>query len=221
MVPAKETAEEQLLRMIEGPSAPSPKGSGGGSLVGRMLDPLRDSWDALRRWIRGRSGAPARESGDAFLSQLRLASRVFWVVLAALGLYLIIDVVILQPAAPRLVAPRQSSGGGTVRAVEESGNRLQEYRQTLAARNPFRLEATRVEDAPASQTAQAKLQELIAKLTVVGINRGAVPEALIEDTESKRTHFVKVGDAINGVTISAIDQEGVKVSYEGEETVLK
>ena len=219
MVPAKETAEEQLLRMIEGPAAPSPKGSAGGSPAGRMLDPMRDSWDALRRWIRGRAGAPARDRGDAFLTQLRLASRIFWALLAALGLYLVVDVVILQPAAPRLAAPPHASGESPT--VRETGGKLQEYREALAARNPFRLEAVRVQDAPASQTAQAKLQELIAKLTVVGINRGAVPEALIEDGESKRTHFVKVGDVINGVTISGIDQEGVKVSYEGEETVLK
>ena len=220
MVPAKETAEEQLLRMIEGPSAPSPKGSAGGSPAGRMLDPMRDAWDALRRWIQGRAGGPGRDRGDAFLSQLQLAARVFWALLAALGLYLIVDVVILQPAAPRLSAPPRTSSGEP-RPVHDTGAKLQEYRETLAARNPFRLETVRVENAPTSQTAQAKLQELIATLTVVGINRGAVPEALIEDTDSKRTHFVKVGDLINGVTISAIDQEGVKVSYEGEETVLK
>ena len=207
--------------MIEGPSAPSPKGPAGGFSAGRMLEPLRDSWDALRRWIRGRGAPPGRrDRGDAFLAQLQLAARVFWAILAALGLYLIVDVVILQPAAPRLSAPPQSSGGES-RHVEDTGSKLQEYRQALAARNPFRLEAVRVEDAPASETAQAKLQELITKLSVVGINRSAVPEALIEDAESKRTHFVKVGDVLNGVTISAIDNEGVKVTYEGEETVLK
>ena len=220
MVPAKETAEEQLLRMIEGPSAPSPKGSAGGSPAGRMLDPMREAWDSLRRWIQGRAGTPARDRGDTFLSQLQLAARVFWGVLAALGLYLIVDVIILQPAPPRLSAPPHAAGGES-RAVEETGGKLQEYRQALAAHNPFRLEAVRIADAPPSETAQAKLQELIAKLSVVGINRGAIPEALIEDADSKRTHFVKVGDVLNGVTISAIDNDGVKVSYEGEETVLK
>jgi hypothetical protein len=218
MAPAKETAEEQLLRMIEGPSAPSPKGSGGGgSPAGRMLDPLRDAWDAIRRMLQGR-GAP-RDRGDAFLSQLQLAARVFWGLLAALGLYLIVDVVILQPAAPRLSSPGHAPG--EARPVEDGGSKLQEYRQGLAARNPFRLEAVRVEDAPASETAQAKLQDLTANLSVVGINRGAVPEALIEDSVTKRTHFVKVGDVLNGVAITAIDNEGVKVSYEGEEAVLK
>ena len=56
---------------------------------------------------------------------------------------------------------------------------------------------------------------------MVGINRGKVPEALVEDTEAKRTYFVKVGDEINGLKISAIDVNGVKVTYEGEEAVLQ
>ena len=220
MAPAKETAEEQLLRMIEGPSAPSPKGAAGGSPAGRMLEALREAWDVLRRRFQGRAGAQARDRGDAFLSQLQLAARIFWGVLAALGLYLIVDVVILQPAAPRLPAPPRAAGSEN-RPVEGSGSKLQEYRQSLAAHNPFRLEAVRIANAPPSETAQAKLQELTAKLSVVGINRGAIPEALIEDADSKRTHFVKVGDVINGVTISDINNDGVKVSYEGEETVLK
>ena len=66
-----------------------------------------------------------------------------------------------------------------------------------------------------------KLADLVSSLTVVGINRGTVPEALIEDTQAKRTHFVKVGDQVNGVTISSISSEGVKVTYEGEEAILQ
>ena len=105
--------------------------------------------------------------------------------------------------------------------VEDASGRAQAYRQTLASRNPFRLEVERANEAPSSQTAKSRLADLTSSLTVVGINRGEVPEALIEDTQDKRTHFVKVGDQLNGITIRAIGQEGVTVTYEGEETVLK
>jgi hypothetical protein len=205
--------------MIEGPPA-SPKGPMGSFSPERLLEPLRGSLDAVKRWVTGPPGR--REGGDPFLAQLQLAGRIGWAILAGLGLYLLVDVVILQPAAPRLTsAPPASSGGPRVVPVEDAGSRAQAYRQTLAARNPFRLEAGRVEEGPSNQTAKSKLADLTSSLAVVGINRGAVPEALIEDSQAKRTHFVKVGDQINGVTISAIDQEGVKVTYEGEETVLK
>ena len=206
--------------MIEGPSA-SPKGPMGAFSPERLLEPLRDSLDAVRRWVTGPPGGH-RDGGDPFLTQLRLAGRIGWAILAGLGLYLIVDVVILQPAPPRLTSTRPAaSGESKVVPVEETGSRLQAYRQTLVARNPFRLETARVDEAPSSQTAKSKLAELTSSLTVVGINRGAVPEALIEDTQAKRTHFVKVGDQVNGITISAIEQEGVKVTYEGEEAILK
>ena len=206
--------------MIEGPPSASPKGPPGGLSPERLRDGLRDSVEALKRWVRGPQSH--REGGDPFLAQLQLAGRVFWAVLAALGLYLIVDVVILQPAPPRLaLAPQPPSGASSGTPVEDAAGRSQAYRQALISRNPFRLETGRAAEAPSSQTAQARLLELTSSLTVVGINRGAIPEALIEDTQTKRTHFVKVGDQINGITISGIAQEGVKVTYEGEETVLK
>ena len=91
----------------------------------------------------------------------------------------------------------------------------------MAARNPFRLSAGRLSEPATGQTVRSKLLELTSQLTVVGINRGRVPEALIEDKDAKRTHFVKVGDQINGVTIIRIDSQGVTVRYEGEETTLQ
>ena len=220
MVPAKETAEEQLLRMIEGPPSASPKGSPGGFSPERLRDGLRDSIETLKRWMRGPQSR--REGGDAFLAQLQLAGRVCWAVLAALGLYLIVDVAILQPAPPHLaLAPQPPSGGSRVASVEEAAERSRAYRQTLVSRNPFRLEMGHATQAPSNQTAKSRLLELAGSLVVVGINRGAIPEALIEDSQDKRTHFVKVGDQINGMTISGIDQEGVTVTYEGEEAVIK
>jgi hypothetical protein len=204
--------------MIEGPSPAQPKGPGGGWTPGRVRDGLRDSLDAVKRWARGADGR--RDGGDPFLAQLQLAGRVFWGLLGALGLYLVVDVFILQPAPPRLALSPQAPAGAGSTSVDDAAARVRTYRENIISRNPFRLEAKQ-QEAQESQTAQNKLQELTATLVIVGINRGAVPEALVEDTETKRTHFVKVGDEINGIRIIGIDQEGVRVTYEGEETVLK
>ena len=219
MVPAKETAEEQLLRMIEGPSPASPKGPPKGFSPERLHEALRDALEAATRWARGSGGR--RDGGDPFLGQLQLAARLFWGVLAALGLYLVVDVLVLRPPMPQLPRVQPSAGESGAKPVENAGDRFQAYRQTLISRNPFRLEARRGEEKPAGQTANSKLMELVEPLTVVGINRGAIPEALIEDKGTKRTHFVKIGDQLNGLTISDIGPEGVKVTYEGEETLLK
>jgi hypothetical protein len=161
-----------------------------------------------------------------FLWQLQLVGRVFWIIVAGLGLYLVVDLWVLQPAPPALIPQAVStqtpaSGQATVDAVEDPTTQAAQYRQTLASRNPFRLTTSRLTEALGSQTAKDRLLELTSTLVVVGINRGRIPEALVEDTQAKRTYFVKVGDQINGVMVQSIDHNGVSVSYEGAETLLQ
>ena len=210
--------------MIEGPRAPaSPRGPAGRSPLGRALDPFFRGGEFLRRW--SRRAQASKDHADVFLWQLQLASSVFWAFLGALAVYLVVDLWVLQPHAPTLPAfPSAGTASGGAAALtptpEEQLKQSADYRSTLAVRNPFRLSAARIDDT-GSQTVKSKLAELTSKLSVVGINRGKVPEALVEDTEAKRTHFLKVGDQINGLTVSAIDASGVKVTYEGEEAALQ
>ena len=225
MVPAKETAEEQLLRMIEGAKGPAAaKAAGMPVSFWRLMEPFWKGGGFFRR----ASGKPQgrKDRSDVFLWQLQLTGRIFWLILAGLGAYLIVDVWVLQPTPPSLLLPATSGGapaspGALTQTLEEQLKQSADYRSTLAARNPFRLSTGRVLETTSSQTVKSRLVELTNTLTIVGINRGKVPEALIEDSQAKRTYFVKVGDQINGMTISAIDENGVKIKYEGEEVVLK
>lgn len=227
MVPAKETAEEQLLRMIEGPSGPKRREAPKGSVINRGLNRFRNDWNDL--WHRLTSTRGRRDRVDNFLWQLQLAGRIFWGLLGVLAVYTIIDLWVIQPEPPTLVmtatvTSQFPDGAASSGSLEENLKASAvAYRQTLASRNPFRLtrEGVAVESSPSGPTARNKLLELTSNLVVVGINRGRVLEALIEDTDAKRTHFVKIGDKINGVTISDINDSGVVVSYEGEETTLQ
>jgi hypothetical protein len=207
--------------MIEGPAGPAPKRPSRPAPLAGLVETLRGAWDRLRSGPR----AP-RDRADKFLWQLQLAGRIAWVILGGLGLYLVIDLWMLQPEPPRMATPLNgpagpASGAAQPETLEQQRQRAQEYRSTLASRNPFRLSTERIGDGGGGQSVKSRLLELTAALTVVGINRGGVPEALIEDTEAKRTYFVKVGDEINGLTVSGIDANGVTVSYEGETTVLQ
>ena len=211
--------------MIEGPGGPAPKGSptvrGG---LGRVLDPFHEGADRVRRWFKG--PRVQKDQPDAFLWQLQLAGRAFWVILGGLIVYLVVDLWVLQPKPPTLIAqtvPATASAPGAIQPHEgeDLAREAAEYRNTLAARNPFRLSVQRLVEGGGGQTAKAKLQDLIASLAVVGINRGTIPEALVEDSQAKKTYFLKVGDQVNGLTVKAIDQNGVAVTYEGEETTLQ
>lgn len=227
MVPAKETAEEQLLRMIEGPSRPKRREAPKGSSIQRGLNRFRNDWSDL--WNRLTLTRGRRDRTDNFLWQLQLAGRVFWVMIGSLAVYIVVDLWVLQPQPPALVTsstviPQLVDGGTSSGSLEDNLKASAEaYRKTLSSRNPFRLAKERFSETavPVGPTAKTKLLELTSNLVVVGINRGRIPEALIEDTEAKRTHFVKVGDEINGVIISEISNSGVVVTYEGEETILQ
>jgi hypothetical protein len=164
------------------------------------------------------------DQADPLLARLRLADQLLWIVLAVMGAYVAFDLIIRQPKPPSLVLSQPSGAAPQPDgAAAPSENRLKpvtEYQETIAARNPFHLSATR-DAGLVKVTARGKLLELTKPLVVVGINRGRIPEALIEDTTDNRTHFVKVGDQINGLTVRVIDARGIMVSYDGEETLLQ
>ena len=222
MVPAKETAEEQLLRMIEGPGGPPPsRGPVRQAPFARLIDQVRSRLERL--WRGAAAGPSHQDATDALLVRLRIAERLFWVVLAALTLYLALDLFVFQlrpPARRAHAVPAAGLSGASAPPAESSLKSLDDYRETLAARNPFGL-PFRPAATDSAPEPKRKLSELIKPLTVVGINRGRVPEALIEDSAEKRTYIVKVGDKVGAMVVKAIDASGIKLTYDGEESLLQ
>lgn len=183
---------------------------------------FRDRLQRLRHWL-----VPPQSEGrqsDAFLWRLRLAERLCWVVLIALGSYLIIDLFLIQQRPP--VAAVLSSGAGQESAGPSTGittgqlKPLSEYQTALATRNPFGLQR-RLEAQGPIEPSDTGIAGLTSGLVVVGLSRGRVPEALIEDTAAQRTHVVKVGDKVNGLTVKKIDAHGVVVSDGHDDAVIQ
>lgn len=56
---------------------------------------------------------------------------------------------------------------------------------------------------------------------LVGISWSDEPDAMIEDSKSKKTFFVRIGDLINDVKVESISRDKVILSYEGEEVELE
>lgn len=227
MVATKETAEERLLRMIEGPEGRKTV-QGSGPPRRRPLDlwgRLRGVW-AWPRSVAASRGRP-REKSDGFLWRLQLAGQVFWVLLTGLALYLVIDLWVLKmepPSAHIQPLPVGPATGGPGTPGADPLQSLAAYQQAIVGRNPFQWAAGRPADdgqAPVARTTEHRLNELAGSLVIVGVNRGANPEALIEDSKAGRTHFLKVGDQINGLTVKSIDDRGVTLTYEGEEILIK
>ena len=231
MVAYKETAEEQLLRMIEGPrGAPAPSSEQAAPAMARRpgmpLGPLKELWGDLKNRFRRAlvSFRGKASASDPLLWNLQLAGRFLWLLLAVLGVYVVLDLVVMQPAgrvADAISSARAGSEGAvpSVR-VENPLKPLADYIGAVIARDPFTGAVPGVSSSPV-KTSEHQLEEMAKGLVLVGIDRGPRPAALVEDTEKQKTFVVNTGDQVNGMKVKEINSEGVVLSYEGEEYVLR
>ena len=58
-------------------------------------------------------------------------------------------------------------------------------------------------------------------IRLVGVDWGEVPVALVEDTGTGRTYFVKENDKILGSRVKSIEKDRVLVSYRGQNVELR
>ena len=100
MVPGKETAEEQLLRMIEGSAAPKPpaRDPKSSSSLQQITEQVKHQVEQLRRWAM----PPPKASTDALLQRLRLIERLLWLLLIGLGCYMVWSLWLVQRQPPPL-----------------------------------------------------------------------------------------------------------------------
>ena len=220
MVSKKDTAEEQLLKLIEGSpaSTPSPPSVS-------PLERLRDRWRAFAAQMGRRFSLRRRPRADPFITNLRWGGRLLWVVLVGLTCVLVIDLVSPRGsyrASKDLSSSTDSLGRASSAKPEDYLKPLSVYIGSTGSRNPFGTAGGTqpVVETPVSKQAQNKLENMAQGLVIVGIDKSGNPRALIEDTNQHRTYFVKVGEELNGMMVKRISDSGVVLSYEGKEIDL-
>lgn len=62
--------------------------------------------------------------------------------------------------------------------------------------------------------------DISKRFNLVGIIAGDDPQAIIEDTEAKKTHYLYEGQSLNGVTVTEISEGKVILGYGGQEVIL-
>ena len=98
------------------------------------------------------------------------------------------------------------------------------YVDGVMERNIFKMGRTGLEaETPEIivEPAGERLFDLSQNLRLVGISWSDEPDAMIEDTESMRTFFVKRGQMVGKLKVQAILKDKVILSYEGAEVELK
>lgn len=216
MDPDKDIAEERLLRVIEKGQARTSSAAG----QSRGGNPIQ--W--IRMWLARRYAQPVGRDSDPLLRALRVLSFVLWSGLIGFGIYFAYNFVVSRQVSyqDRLTQPKRvgiaQTSDGLVPALKEAKPDSY-YVGALQNPNPFTgtgEEQVQIVDEPRGPSPKDRLEAMSRALVVVGINRGAIPDAILEDSEQKRTHFVKVGDSVNELKVIEIKHNSVVLGYENE-----
>lgn len=244
MAQHKPTPEEQLLKLIENPeaakSAPGNASKGEGAVKQALktrpafsfskIAGIFDYWKA--HWTKTQSAQSLHES---LRTESYIRSFNFFLIagIMAAAIYLILDLTVLKEDQEQFLSSVSTQDSlypirnekKEISAVPD----LDHYHEMIERRNPFLsplaaptpAESEEKPKAAVEGPAPNKVTEKAGKLNLVGISWSADnPLAMIEDTESGKTFFLRAGQEINGLKVQEIQKEKVIVTYEGEEAAL-
>ncbi len=235
MVQPKPTPEEQLLKLIENPDAkkasgnpaagkaPGNKKSGSPFQVFAKIPGFVD-------YLKTRFQKSGKGTATAVALDIKWVNKALIGVVFMAGFYLLLDMMILKSSRADFLSQVSVSdavypiGNGPAAVPKD----VVYYKDPLKKRNPFLppgtqssapvLQETTLTTAPGPST--NKIAEVLQGMKLVGISWGAEPLAMLEDSTSGRTYFLKSGQEVRGVKIQSISKEKVVVTYEGEEGEL-
>ncbi len=188
--------------------------------------------ERLLRLIRGK---PARSSAAAIARPAGAQWRIRfqgapWMTLAiwGLGFMLAIELVLVAvqlarpvpSVTPRIVPSEASSASGGEEALLSPLPSLSESASQLLFTSPAIAGSSGGGPAlPAGPSQTGKL--LASRLTLMGIMSGEPPQAIIEDSETKKTYFVTTGQAVTeGATLEQVLDNRVILDLNGEKIEL-
>lgn len=158
------------------------------------------------------------------------ARRWRWPILAAVGLGVVlaleVGVLVAQLTRPLPTLHVPSPPLALVRQEVPDAGRPREKLPSLAASVSRPLFASVKDEAQSAQrAAQAgpspAATELAARLTLMGIVSGEPAQAIIEDTQTKKTYFVQVGQAVvEGAVLEQVLDNRVILNFKGEQIEL-
>ena len=206
----KPSPEERLLRLIRGK----------GPAVPGAAPPARHS-------AAGSSPGATGGSGTAVV-----ARHLQWPTIAAIGLggvlvaevgYLAIQLMrplppIVVPAAPEIPAAAPTNEAPSPVDVPPLPGSVS---RPLFVSSLASTASTAPVASPQSSAPSAKANSLVTRLTLMGIVAGDPAQVVIEDTETKKTYFVTVGQAVaEGAVLEQVLDNRVILNLNGEKIPL-
>lgn len=196
-------------------SAPTPEEKLFAVIQGAKHKPLRRPPSSLSP-----SALTARLRSAAAALDVPKINQALLVLMVPLGALCALGPLIMRPSPQRVLAKARAQRVPFIIPPPLEGLRAaEELVQLVRANDPFGLGERAVASAPAPVQPMLARQRL-ADLRLVGIARGAVPTAMVEQVSQNTTHVVKIGDLIGGLTVKAILDDRVVLDAGGEEVEL-
>lgn len=221
------TPEKQLLKLIENPKqdalkAESRKREGKKWFSAAVLKGKFSFWKSFSatRFL----SLKQYTTTPVGIHRVNSALKILMIIGGVYFLYSVVGMAIeLNRASNLIFSPEKN-----VQKVEEEPAQLKNlsyYLEKVSNRNIFQIpEAKPQKPKEKEEAAQVKekKEEVSKNYALVGIAWSANPEAMIEDTVNKRTHFMRRGQMIdNNVKVVTIFKDKVILSIDGKEVELK
>ena len=210
MAKEKFTPEEQLLKLIEkGEATPTP------GLKPKKVGFLKKLWLPFANNL----GWSIRKLKKGLKEpNLKVLNRVFLFMCIGLVVYSMTDFIFKRPDINEFYQKTRQA----IKKIEKTEIKplveqhpFLHYFEMVRRRNIFSPVILK-KDKPKPEAKKITLRKLVKDLRLVGIAWSEEPVAMIEDTATKKTYFLKSGESINDFKIDNILKDRVVLSFEGE-----
>ena len=200
----KPTPEEKLFAVIQGAQQASPRAR----TQAMSLATVSTQVQALLRGV-----------------DLPRINRALSIVVIGLGAWCVLGPLLLRPRIDRVLQQARKYLAPFVIAPPLEGlNASTDYVARMRSKDPFRVSdatASRPQAPSAATGAPApNAKALLADFKLVGIARGTVPQAMIEQVSQKTTHVLKAGDPIGPFTVKEVLEDRVILQVGTQEVEL-
>jgi len=146
---------------------------------------------------------------------LEITNRILIVILGGLIIFLFVDFIYLKPDFKKIYEKISALPAARLKKRDVIYLKpLSAYLDASAKRDIFNPIAITKEDMYVERI--VRLEELTKGLSLVGIFWGKNPEVMIEDTEEKKTYFLRRGQTIKGIKIDSILEDRVILEHNNE-----
>jgi len=208
------------------------------SPAGSMKPPPEERLLRLIRLKRPQPAAPVAAASipaggvkaSSLFARPKQAAGLRWLAVA-LGVLLVAEIAGLVVQIARPLPELELSADGVPASAEEpgpAGASLDDL-PSVADSAPSGLFASPATSAASAATPErppktgmsGSAKQLASRLTLMGIVAGETPQAIIEDTETKKTYFVTAGQAVtDGALLEQVLDNRVILDFEGEKIEL-